>query len=58
MNLVRKIQASEKTQVETRKMSKSVFFWNDTKSKFSLIIKQRFRNTNSRPIMTEEASKS
>ena len=39
-------------------MSKSGFFWNDRKSRFSLIIKQRFKNTSSRPIMTEEVSKS
>ena len=39
-------------------MSKSGFFWNDKKSRLSLIIEQRFRNTSSRPIMTEEVSKS
>ena len=32
-------------------------FWNDKKSKISLIIEQRFKNTSSRPIMTEEVSK-
>ena len=49
MNLVR-------TQVATQKMSKSGFFWNDKKSKFSLIVEQRFRNTSSKPIMIEETS--
>ena len=37
-------------------MSKSGFFWNDKESRLSLIVKQRFKNTNSRPIMTEEVS--
>ena len=35
-------------------MSKSGFFWNDKKSKFSLIVEQRFRNTSSKPILIEE----
>ena len=30
---------------------------NDKKSKFSLIVEQRFRNTSSKPIMTEEVSR-
>ena len=38
-------------------MSKSRFFGNDRESRFSLIFKQRFENTSSRPIMTEEHSK-
>ena len=38
--------------------SKSGFFWNDKKSKLSLIVQHRFRNTSSRPIMTEEVFKS
>ena len=38
-------------------MSKSGFFWNDKKRKFSLIVEQRFRNTSSKPIMTEKVSK-
>ena len=37
-------------------MSKSGFFWNDKKSKFSLIVEQRFRNTSSKPIITDEVS--
>ena len=38
-------------------MSKSGFFWNDKKRRFSLIIEQRFKNTSSKPIATEEISK-
>ena len=38
-------------------MSKSGFFWKDKKSKFSLIVEQRFRNTSSKPIMMEEVSR-
>ena len=34
------------------------FFWNDKKSRLSLIIGQRFTNTSSRPIMTDKVSKS
>ena len=41
-----------------RLMSKSGFFWNDKESRFSLIVKQRFENTSSRPMMTEEVFKS
>ena len=39
-------------------MSQSGFFWNDKEGRFLLIDKQRFGNTSSRPIMTEEVSKS
>ena len=39
-------------------MSKSGFFWNDKDSRFSLIDKQRFKNTSPRPIMTEEVFRS
>ena len=35
----------------------SKFFWNDKKSRFSLIIEQRFKNTISKPTVTEEISK-
>ena len=38
-------------------MSKLGFSLNDKKSRFSLIVEQRFKNTSSRPIMTEEESK-
>ena len=49
MKLVRQVQASEKTHVETQKMSKSGFSLNDKTNKFSMIVEQRFKNT----IMTE-----
>ena len=39
-------------------MSKSGFFWNDKKSRFSLTVKQRFENTSSRLIVAEEVFKS
>ena len=47
------VQASEKIQIAIQKMSKSGFFWNDKKNKFSLNVEHRFRNTSSRPIMIE-----
>ena len=56
MSLVRKFQKSEKNQAATQKKSKSGFYWNDKKSRFLLIVEQRFRNSSSRPIMTEEPS--
>ena len=48
---------SEKIHVATQNRSKSGFLWNDKKCRFSLIIEQRFRNTSSKPIMTEDVSK-
>ena len=57
-NLTDKFQTSEKTHVAAQKMSKSGFFWKDRESRFSLIVKQRFENTSSSPIMTEEVWKS
>ena len=57
-SLVRQFQTSEKIRATAQKMSKSGFFWNDKKSRLSLIIEQRFKNTSSRPIMTEEVSQS
>ena len=44
--------------VATQKMRNSGFFWNDKKSKISLIIEQRFKNTSSGPIMKEEVFES
>ena len=58
MSLDHQFQTSGKIHVATQKMCKSRFFWNDNKSNISLIIEQRFKNTNSRPIMTKEVSKS
>ena len=57
-SLTHKFQTSEKIRATAQKMSKSGFFWNDKESRFSLIVKQRFKNTSSRPIMTEEVFKS
>ena len=57
MKLVRWVQASEKTQVATRKMSKSGFSLNDKRSNFSLILEQRFKNTSSKPILIGEVSR-
>ena len=55
ISLIHYSQTSEKIRVAAQQMSKSGYFWNDRESRFSLIVKQRFKNTNSRPIMTEEA---
>ena len=41
-------------QVATQKMSKSGFFLNDKMSKFSLVVEQRFPNTNFKPILIGE----
>ena len=57
ISLTHKFQMSEKFRATDQKMSKSGFFWNDKESRFSLIVKQRFENTSSRPIMTEEVFK-
>ena len=46
-----------KIHVATQKMSKSRFFWNDKESRFSLTVRQRFKNTNSKSITTEEVFK-
>ena len=56
-SLIHWSQTSEKIRAAAQKMSKSGFFWNDKESRFLLIIKQRFKNTSSRPIMTEEVFK-
>ena len=57
-SLTHKFQTSEKIRATAQKMSKSEFFWNDKESRFSLTVKQRFKNTSSRPIMTEDVFKS
>ena len=57
-SLIHKSQTSDKIRAAAQKMSKSGFFWNDKESRFSLIVKQRFKNTNSSPNMTEEVFKS
>ena len=57
-SLNNKFQTSEKIRATAQKVSKSGFFWNDKESRFSLTVKQRFENTSSRLIMTEEVFKS
>ena len=42
-SLTHKSQTSEKIRAAAQKMSKSGFFWNDKESRFSLIVKQRFK---------------
>ena len=46
ISLIHKSQTSKKTRVAAQKISKSGFFWNDRESRFSLIVKQRFKNMN------------
>ena len=53
-SLTHKFHTSDKFRATTQKVRKSGNFWNDMESRFSLIVTQRFENTNSRPIMTEE----
>ena len=48
--LITNSKRQRKFRVAAQKMSKSGFFWNDKESRISLIVKQRFENTNSRPI--------
>ena len=57
-SLTHKFQTSEKIRATAQKMSKSGFFWNDKESRFSLTVKQRFKNTSSKPIVTGEVFKS
>ena len=57
MNLVRQVHAAEEHQVATQKMSESGFSLNDKKSKFSLVVEQRFTNTSSKPILIGEVSR-
>ena len=52
--LIHKFRAHKKVRDTGLKVNKLGLFWNDKENRFSLIVKQRFENTNSRPIMTEE----
>ena len=56
-SLIHWSQTSEKIRAAAQKMSISGFFLNDKESRFALTVKQRFKNTGSRPIMTEEVFK-
>ena len=57
MSLDHSFQTLEQIQVATQKMSNSGFSLKDKKSKFSLIVEPRVRNTSSKPILTEGVSK-
>ena len=57
MSLIRYFQTSDKIHVATQKMSKSGFYWNDKKSRFSLTLEQRFTNTSSKPILIGDVSR-
>ena len=48
----------EKPSRDTENEQIRILLERQKKTKFSLIVKQRFKNTNSRPIMTEEVFKS
>ena len=57
-HLIHKVQVSNKFRDTTPKVNRLGSFWNDKDSRFSLIVKQRFKNMNSMPITTEEVFKS
>ena len=56
-SLIHESEMSEKIRAAAQKVSKAGFFWNDKESRLSLIVKRRFENTSSRPIMAEEVFK-
>ena len=56
-SLTHKFQTSEKLSATTLRMNRLGLFWIDKESRFSLTVKQSFKNTSSRPVMTEEAFK-
>ena len=51
-------RALKKLRDTTLRMNRLGLSWSDKESRFSLTVKQRFKNTNSRPITTEEVFKS
>ena len=51
-------RALKKLRETILRMNRSGLSWNDKESRFSLTVKQRFENTSSRLIMTEEVFKS
>ena len=57
-HLTHKFRLSKKLKDTAQKVSKLGFFRSDKESRFSLTVKHRFKNTNSRPIATEEVFKS
>ena len=56
--LTHKFRVFKNFKDTAQKVIRFGFFWSDKESRFSLIVKQRFKNTSSRPIMTEEVFKS
>ena len=58
ISFTHKLQKSERICATAQKMSKSGFFCNDKKDRFSLTVKQRFEHTSSSSILTEEVFKS
>ena len=56
-HLVHKFRASNKLRDTTLKTNRLGLSWSDKESRFSLTVKQRFENTNSRLITTEEIFK-
>ena len=57
-HLVHKFRAPKKLRDTPLKVNRLGFSGSNKESRFSLIVKQRFENTNSRPITTEEVFKS
>ena len=57
--LFAQVSSAQKKLRETRlRVTRLGLSWSDKESKYSLTVKQRYENTNSRPIMTEEVYKS
>ena len=56
--LVHKFRAARKLRDTPLRVNRLGLSWIDQGSRFSLTVKQRFKNTNSRPITTEEVFKS
>ena len=57
VHLIHQFGMFKKHRDTAQKVSKLGFFWNDKESRFSLTVQQRFENTNSKPITTEELIK-
>ena len=57
-HLTHKFRVSKKLRDTALKVNRLGLSWSNKESRFSLTVKQRFENTNSRPITTKEVSKS
>ena len=53
----RLVSSAQETQRHNLRMNRLGLSWSDKESRFSLTVKQKFENTNSRPITTEEVFK-